>query len=302
MSSLSLALSPGAEEIFLTPGETFEGEFTVLNPFAENEPAEVRVSVAPLSFENDTYEVYFDYPMSYNQITKWLEVEDAAFILSPREEHQVHYKITVPEDAPAGGQYAAFLVRALPEKGEDSSSVAISNTSQIAMLLYSTVAGETCQEGQVLENNVPSFFFSSPIKVSYLLENTGNVHLPATATFRVFSLMRNDEVYSNEDSPTVNQIIPGTTLYSERTWDETPQLGIFRVEQEIDFAGVLNREESLVVVAPLWFVILFAAFVVAFFYSLLDHLIRARSVRKASSVPPQSSPRAKSRQKIVKKP
>ena len=67
--NLSLAISPGIQDIELKKGETYEGSFFVLTTDTEN-GIDYEISVAPLSFENDTYEIYFDYPLDYNQITK----------------------------------------------------------------------------------------------------------------------------------------------------------------------------------------------------------------------------------------
>lgn len=160
--------------------------------------------------------------------------------------------------------------------GDQKDSVAVSAKSQIAILLYSTVEGATRIEGTVIENNVGAFYFDQPIKTSSLIINSGNVHTKAKYTLRVYPLFSNEEIYSNEDNPVVNTVIPDTTLYNEKVWEGTPLLGIFRVQQEIDFGDKYNVKESFALVAPSWFVILVLVFLATIIYWLIDHAKKRR--------------------------
>jgi len=150
------------------------------------------------------------------------------------------------------------------------------------MLLYSTVAGENHPSGEILENNVPAFFLDQPLKVSSLVKNTGNVHLEASYILRVFPLLSDEELYSNEDAPAHNTIIPGTSLYSEKDWGACPTLGVFRVVQELSYAGETSSKESYVVVCPTWFFFLVIFFIIVIIYAFFDH-IRVRNLEKTKN-------------------
>ena len=305
---LSVAVSPAIEKISLTPGETYEGEFFV-SSLNSGENLAFSVDIAPLNFQNETYDLEFSAPGTFNQIVDWTSLEPGPDMTvtenplpsNPDLSHYdslvlnldglaarpVRYKITVPEDAPAGGQYLAFLIQGKtvdPDQSSDS-SISVKNNSQVAVLLYATVAGETHETGSILENKVQGFSLGSPVKASSRLENTGNTHLIANYTLRVFSLLDQAEVYSNEETPVENTIIPKTSLYSEQTWNDTPVLGLFRVSQEISFAGETETSESLVVVAPIWFLVLILAFLAAVVYSLVERI----SLRKQVPNPPEKS-------------
>ncbi|MBR2695663.1 hypothetical protein IKE86_02015 [Candidatus Saccharibacteria bacterium] len=276
-SSSPLAVSPGIIEISLTPGQVYEGTFSVLNPASEDALSHYVISAAPLSFYDDSYSPTFDDPSDYNQIVDWAEIEEPKGELAPQEKRTIKYKITVPEDAPAGGQYMSFLVATDDQTaGDQKDSVAVSAKSQIAILLYSTVEGATRIEGTVIENNVGAFYFNQPIKTSSLIINSGNVHTKAKYTLRVYPLFSNEEIYSNEDNPVVNTVIPDTTLYNEKVWEDTPLLGLFRVQQEIDFGDKYNVKESLALVAPSWFIILVLVFLTTIIYWLIDHAKKRR--------------------------
>lgn len=261
--SLTIAISPGMQDISLSKGDSYEGEFFVLNPSSSQKTIKYHIAVSPMSFENDSYELYFDYPMDYNQIVDWITIEEQDGTLEQSEKRAIKYRIDVPENAPDGSQYAAFLVRIVTDSEEKPVGVSVVNNSQIAMLLYTTIEGETKKDGVVLENNISPIYLNVPVKTSSVLENIGNVHIPATFRIKVSSLLTDEELYSNEESPETVLIIPGTSHYSERVWGETPKLGLYKVVQEIDFGGRTDTEEKITFVCPTWFLILFVVFVLS---------------------------------------
>ena len=268
-SSSPLAVSPGFIEVALTPGQTYEGEFLILNPAVDNTTSHYLVSVGSLAYNDASYSPDFNDFSDYNQIVDWISIESPKGELAPQDKRAIKFKITVPADAPAGGQYASLLVSSEdPSASDQTSGIAVAARSRIAILLYSTVSGQTREEGAVLENNVPGVFFNQPIKTSSLITNTGNVHIKARYTLRVYPLFSDEELYTNEESPVLNTVIPDTTLYSEKVWSDTPLLGLFRVQQEIDFNGQLSTQETITLVAPTWFVILATLFLASVFYFL----------------------------------
>lgn len=302
---LSIAVSPAIDKISLSPGEVYEGEFFV-SSLDSGDDLIFSISIAPLNFKNEFYDLDFSNPGSLNQIIDWTSFEPEADMgrtevnlfsdssakrynsLSVQLNHlgarPIHYRITVPEDAPAGGQYLAFLVRGQSldvDSNSDASEIAVKNNSQVAVLLYATVSGETRETGSILENKIQRFSLGSPVKASSLLENTGNVHLPATYVLHVVSFFSNEEVYTTEESPTENAVVPNTSLYSEQTWGDTPVLGLYRVSQEISFAGETNTSESLVIVSPLWFLLFVLAFILAVIYSLFERIFLRRRPKKS---------------------
>lgn len=277
----SIAVSPGAQDIFLLPSTTYEGEFSILNPFTDDGSIRYTVKVAPFTVEDEHFTLDFEDKTDASQIVDWITLETSEGVLEGHAETVIRYKITVPEDAPAGGQYAAFLVRSEPAEASTPTqeNVSIRSTSQVAMLLYSTVAGETRTSGEVLDNSVNMFYLGTPIKVSSLLKNTGNVHIPVAYTLKIFPLFSGEEVFTNEENPARSTLIPNTSLYSEKTWEETPLLGVYRVVQEISFAGETDVRETISLVCPLWFLFLILAFLGTIIYWFIDRT-RKRKVKK----------------------
>ena len=266
----TIAISPGMQDVSLSKGQSYEGEFSVINPPENKGEINVTIAVSPMSFENDTYDLYFDYPMDYNQIVNWIEIEESELKIALGEKRPIKYKINVPEDAPDGSQYAAFLVKLKANSEEKPMGVSVINDSQIAMLLYSTVEGETREEGKIIENGISLIYLNSPIKTTSFLENLGNIHSPATFTLSVYTPFSDEPVYTNEETPETSIIIPGTTHYAEHTWSETPKLGIYKIVQEIDFADQTAYKTRYALVCPTWFLVLVALFIASCVVFLLE--------------------------------
>ena len=280
--TVSLGVSPGLIRVDeLAPGEIFEGEFYIMNSSQGDATQSYSIVAAPLAFENINYDLSFSERNDFNQIVDWIEIEDGQGVLSPQERRAIKFRIAVPDAAPAGGQYASFLVSPnyATEAGSRSQGVSVENKSQIAILLYTTVDGETRREGTVLENRVAPLYLNRPIKTSSLVENTGNVHLPISYTLRIFPLFSNEEIYTNEENLEEKLVIPDTELYQEKTWEETPLLGLFRVQQDIDFGDRIDRKETVTLVAPTWFIILAFLFIASVMYGLIERISKLKEAK-----------------------
>ncbi|MBQ3294779.1 hypothetical protein IJG98_03615 [Candidatus Saccharibacteria bacterium] len=258
------AISPMFQQITLTPGETYSGNFEVINPGDNTIDFRYTVRVEPFSVEG-LDNLSFTANGSYNQIVDWIELSREEGIISPNETQEVRFSIHVPEDAPAGGQYAAIMVTS-EEYRLDNSTVDLREKYEASHLLYTEVAGETVRKGKIDNVNVPSFLLSGNIAGSATITNEGNVHSQATHTMQIFPLFSSEEVYTNEENPKAAWIMPGNTAYTSVSWDETPSVGIFHVIYNVEYEGVESKVDKIVIVCPLWllFLILLAIFLIIF--------------------------------------
>ena len=264
----NVQISPPMQKIALQPGEVYHGTFKVSN-IGFND-FNYTLSSIPYSVTNDNYDPDFVTETTYNQLAKWVTFEKDSGHVDSNGIQEVHYTVTVPEDVPAGGQYAGLAVSV--NNGEQGG---MQTVTRVVMKLYAAIAGETREEGEILENKVTSFVFGGgKISATSLLKNTGNVHADAKYILKVYPLGSDDEIYSNEDQPLERTVLPETQRYNTLTWEETPSLGLYTVEQTIEYMGQTSTTKKFVIVCPLWLIVIFTALIFAIIFTLAS---RART-------------------------
>ena len=199
---------------------------------------------------------------SYNQMMDWITLDKTEGRIAPNMTDEITYTIDVPENAPAGGQYASLIVRDESNADDESGSgMGVQNIMQVLSIIYAEVAGETRQEGEVLDNSMPSFLLSGPLTAESSVKNIGNVHADVTYTLQVWPLFSDEEICTNEEEPETSLILPETQRYHSQTCD-LPSVGIFRAKQVVKIFGEESTVEKMVVICPLWLLFLIV-FVIA---------------------------------------
>ena len=168
-------LTPMNQDIDLEAGQTYSGSITVVNPSDATTDFSYKVSVSPFNMVGEEYTV--DLATEYNRsmITKWITIENSSGTLKPNESGEIKFTIKVPEDAPAGGQYAAIIVTSDNASSGDE-GLSVQSVLEMASIIYGRVAGETTHGGEILENKIPSFAVTTPVVLEAKIRNDGNVH------------------------------------------------------------------------------------------------------------------------------
>lgn len=262
-NAIHLQVSPTKQKISLAPGSSYVGTFKVQNVGA----AEFNYSVyaTPYSVVNENYSPNYEGLTNYTQIAEWItfDTKTATGKLQPGTSVDVAYTVNVPKDAPAGGQYAALMAQT--EDGNDANAT-VAVVHRVGMILYAAVPGDTRETGEIIKNTVNTFYFNPPLTVSSLVKNTGNVEQTATYNVKIYPLFSNEAVFSTEEKEDKEKqldIIPDTSRFNSITWEGAPRIGIFSVEQTIEFAGQVSTNKKLVLICPLW--LLFVIFAMLFF-------------------------------------
>lgn len=249
-----LQVSPSFAEIEdMQPGKTYEGTFKVQNTGSKD--LSYAIDVAPYSIKEDekTYSIDSSTDTEYTQIKDWISFSKDSGDLTPDSSEEIKYTIRIPQDAPAGGQYALINIRMVQDKDAESDA-AITTTKQIGFRLLGDVEGNTRRTGKVTEQSIPSILFNPPISATSVVENTGNTHVYASYVLQVFPLFGNEEVYTNEENPYEAVVLPETSRYNSISWDDAPHLGIFRVKQTVTIADDIQTIEKTVFLCPIWFI------------------------------------------------
>ena len=277
---IHLQVSPVKQKISLTPGSSYKGTFKVQN--VGTQPFNYSVSATPYSVTNEKYDPDYTSVTTYSHIAEWITFDSKTESgkLQPGETVNVVYTVNVPEDAPAGGQYAALMAQT--EDGNDANAT-IAVVHRVGMILYAAIPGETRSEGEIVKNTVNTFYFNPPLGVSSLVKNTGNIEQTAKYHVKIYPLFSNEAVFNTDDAEEGaydRDVVPETSRFNSITWEEAPAIGIFSVEQTIEFADKVSTVHKLVLICPLW--LLFIIFALLFF--IIFWLVsRARDRKRAEA-------------------
>ena len=219
-----LEISPVSTRVSLNQKEQKPGTIEVKN--YGNEPLNIRVYPTP--FSNADGNRNFKNESDYTKISHWIKIKDdsgnyqdsVTFTMTPKQTKTISYKIDVPSNAPAGGQYATIFFESLDDqKSEDS----IKTTTRVGMLIYANVAGELIREANITNIRTNSFITSDNLKVSYTVENKGNIDFQASTTLQVSSLFGR-QLYNDTELTTV---FPDSSENVEFEWKDTPGFGLY---------------------------------------------------------------------------
>ncbi|MBR2830878.1 hypothetical protein IKE83_00785, partial [Candidatus Saccharibacteria bacterium] len=253
----SFTMTPMKQKIVLTPGETYTSSINISNPGTNTTDTKYTISVKPF-YVDENYNSVYDQPTGANQIVDWITIDSPiSGTISPNDSADILFTINVPEDAPAGGQYAAIVATSTPV--ESSSNMTILESQAIAHNLFAEISGQTIKSGEVVSTSVPGFVFNGDFKVSSSIKNTGNTHGTANYTLKITPAFSDNIVFSNYDSPETRIILPDRTLTNEISWPDAPSIGLFNVTYTIDYEGSVTEISKLVIFCPIWllFIIIF---------------------------------------------
>ena len=278
----ALIISPMYQKIILIPGETKQMSIKISNPNASTNVLEYSVFIG--SFNHGTSEdpdqIDTEMVTAYNQIMDWITLEKTTGEVAPNETDVIDFTITVPESAPAGGQYATIIFRDDTSKSTNgANNVNIESTAQMASIIYAEVAGKTINTAEILENNVPSFSFTNKFETTSLVKNTGNVHTDAEYILQVWPIWSNEEICTNEESADTNLIMPGMERYYSEVCT-LPLAGIFKAKQTVRIFGEESIVEKTVIVCPIWLLFLVVFAIVAI---ILWLVMRSKSRKKRAA-------------------
>ena len=269
-----IMISPTRNRIALEPGDQYNGSFEVHN--AGTDTFTYRVYATPYSVNGEDYSQDFSSSSKYTYLSEWITFSNTSGTLESGDFDTITYTIDVPENAAGGGQYAAIMAET-----DNGGEFTIQTVSRVGMLLYGRISGDVIEAGEIIENKVPTFFFQAPITASSLIDNTkSNVHATATYIMRVFPLFSDEEIYTNEEDPVKKTIFPDTRRFNTVEWPNSRRLGIYRIEQEVQFMGKTSVVRKIVIICPLWLIVLIFIIVIALILWLISRSKARKEARK----------------------
>lgn len=277
----SFTVLPMSQRFSLEPGKTYSGSISIVNPADSTEDFHYKVEILPYSVMGEEYEADLVTVTNRSEIVKWISVPEKKGSVKPNETKKVEFTITVPENAAGGGQYGAIAVSS-DDSSDTDNGLAIKNVFELASLIYGNVAGETTRGGSVLENNIPGFSVSSPVTVSALISNEGNIHEDASFVIKVTNFFTGEVILPTDknDGHYSELIMPESTRYVLREIDNLPMLGAINVSQSIYYRGELSEAEQTIIICPIWFMALVLLTVFAIIATIVNIVMRHKRKHK----------------------
>lgn len=278
----AFTILPMSQNFTLVPGETYTGSITVVNPVNSTSDFAYSVSVSPYNVIGEDYQADISNVSAYSKIADWITIDNPTGSVKPNESQEINFTINVPADAAAGGQYAAIMVSSDPSK-QESEGVSINNVFALGSIIYADVEGEVTHEGSILQNNIPEFSTVTPVAVSALLDNHGNVHENAIFALNVTNALTGEKIFPTDEDQNNHFseiVMPETTRYITRNIDNLPALGIVKVEQTIYYNNEVSTVSKNIVLCPIWFFFLVALVIfsiIGFIVASVRHHRRKKS-------------------------
>lgn len=273
----TFTIMPMSQQVNLTPGQTYTGSLTIVNPVDATEDFHYKVEISPYGVIGEDYQADLRSVTGRNEITKWIEISEPTGTIKPNESKKITYTINTPKDAAAGGQYAALTVSSNDE-GTGSNGVSVKNVFEMASLIYGNVSGDIKREGKIVDNVIPGFIAVPPLETKVTFENTGNIHEIATVVLKVTNFFTGDVIFpTGEEDGEFNEIVmPETTYTATRNISNLPALGVVKVNQTVYYRGDSNTTEKEVIICPIWFMLLVAATIAAIVFFIVSRIRKHR--------------------------
>lgn len=255
-----IQVSPVSTQAILEPGKTKEYAMTIRNSGSTD--FSYHLYTTPYTVADENYNIDFSKETRRTQISRWIKfyqddklVDRPTFKIKPGEVQTIKYVIQVPEDIPAGGQYATIFAET-DTNNEAATSSGIRTASRVGMIVYGRTSGDTVEDGEVTDFSIPGFLVSGNISATSKVKNSGNTDFEAEYTFKVSSIL-GAELYSKN---TTYNVLPDTDIERRVNleWADTPFMGIFKVYYKVTTPGDhgSREEEKIVIKFPIVMIIL----------------------------------------------
>lgn len=258
-SSSWIQVTPVSSRVVLRPGQSLEYSMIVSN--IGTGKFNYSVYTAPYSIVDENYNVSFSNETNRTQLSRWIKFikDDGSTTdkftgsLEPNEKKTINYRISVPDDVPAGGQYATIFAQTDANESDTQSS-GIVTVSRIGLVVYGRTNGETVDKASVEDFNIPGFMNKGPITATSKVKNEGNTDIEVKYHFTVKSIFGN----TLTDDEQAYNVLPDTERRLNSEWENTSPMGLFWVTYSVSSSALENtREETkLVVILPIYMIII----------------------------------------------
>ncbi len=270
-----LIISPPRIELSGNPGETVQAQVKITN--MGNTPATLSVNTKDMIVVNDRgTPVLVDEEVSGRwSLASWISLSPGSVEVEASSSAVANLAIVIPDDALAGGHYAAVYFESGPPTPQGDETELGSGTavaSRLASLIYLTVSGPISEDSLLEEFTTDqSFYEFGPVKFLTTIKNLSDIHVRPTGNIEVYNMfgVKKETLPLDE----VN-IFPEAKRSYENTWNTTWGLGKYSAK-----LSAVYGPSSQVVEGLIYFWIIPLRIVIAVLVGLLILILLILSIR-----------------------
>ncbi|QQG49942.1 MAG: hypothetical protein HZB70_04055 [Candidatus Berkelbacteria bacterium] len=284
-----ITVTPVTDAFDIKPGESISRLIRVINPVSH----EVTLYPRVMDYHTDNEEgqpQFFTVKerSSPYAMSTWVKFSKPLLKILPNEEEKFEVTIAAPQNADAGGHYAAVLFSTEePKLDEDQSQIGV--IGLVGTLLLAKVPGEVDERMILQEFTAPRLLINPPADFSILFSNLGNVHLRPKGEIKI----RN---WSGDvrQTLTVNEgdgnVLPESKRRFKNSWGfDWKAFGKYTASAVIYYGKPeqqLTATRALYIV-PLWFIIAVAVLILVIIYLIWRRRRHRQPPIMPNVLPPQ---------------
>lgn len=259
-AGVQISLSPVSKVLQLSSNSVYDEEFTVNNDGSRE--LEVEVFAAPYSYvyseDLDTYQLGFSNENHFTQISRWISFKDndgnyAKTInttIPPHGSTTISFRVTTPDNIPAGGQYAVVFARTT--NGPIGSNGIKTEASPGLVIYGRSSEGEIIAKAEISSLNISQTKVEGNtirdlINATAKIKNDGNVDISAVGKLTIDGVLGGGHYETPSDRGRIS-VIPEAELVVSDSWEETPGFGLFKVTWTVTVGDHTETIEQFVVI------------------------------------------------------
>lgn len=204
LTAQALTVSPARAELTGDKGETISDSFLLINEQDSDQTFYTSVENFDSQGESGTP----NFTVSKEGLPTWIKVTEKV-TLKKGERTKIPYSIVIPQDADAGGHFAAIFLSTVPPATEEGQ---VSVGAKVGMLVLLKVTGDVKEDGGLLSFTIKEgkkILTSIPVNFIYRFSNKGNDRVKPEGSVVITNTF-GMEVASLDANKTLGNVLPGS--------------------------------------------------------------------------------------------
>ena len=189
-SALTLSVSPTLFEMSAVPGQVWKSSIKVIN----NNNYPLTVYGNPVNFApqgeggQGNFKPLLDNGDQETTLAGWIEMTSETIEVPAEQSELIEFVVTIPEDAPPGGHFAAILVGTQPPVNEEG-AMELRTSQIVSSLFFLRIEGDVIEDGAIRSfSSANNFTEVTSADFELRFENKGNVHLQPQGSIEIYNM------------------------------------------------------------------------------------------------------------------